>query len=241
MSPEFLSLISLLVCFASILSLLYFFGKEGLFAYTTMAVIISNIQVLKLTQYSFLTDPVALGTIVFSSSFAVDNILTEFFGRKTAQKNTFMSFFTYLAFVILIQITIAHPNIQSQNCINLHDEVKAVFSPSLVIFISSAAAYLCGQLFDIFVFASLKKLFKSKYLALRSLISMACSTFLDNLVFSMLAWIILADNPISWKEMLITYVYITYLIRLSVAVLSVPIVQLAGWMLERKEANVRKF
>ena len=237
--PEILSLLSLLVCFFCILFLTRFFGKIGLFVYSAVVVIVSNIQVLKLTQYSFAEDPVALGTVVFSTSFAVDNILTEFFGKNEARKNVFLSFFCYLMFSILMQITIWHPEVSSAECINLHNEIKNLFSPSMVIFISSLISFFVGQLSDIFIFSSLKKFFRGKYLEVRSFISMATSTFLDNVVFSLLAWIIFSSNPVSWKTLWSTYIFVTYLMRLVIVILCVPLVKLAGLVLGK--SNVRKF
>ena len=68
---------------------------------------------------------------------------------------------------------------------------------------------------------------KNKYLILRSFISMSLSTFLDNFVFSVLAWIILSDNPISWNSLWSTYIFSGYLLRLIVVVFCIPLVKLA--------------
>lgn len=233
MSAEFLSLASLSICFISLLCLMRFFGKAGLFVYSSMAIIISNIQVLKLTQYSFLENPVALGTVVFSTTFAVDNIITEFFGAKEARRNVFLGFLSYLMFTILMQITICHPLVSQSECINLHEEIKNLFSPSVIIFVSSLIAYLVSQLTDIYLFSFLRRIFKKKYLESRALISMSVSTFLDNLTFSILVWRVFSDHPISWSTLWMTYVFVTYLLRLGVAVLCLPLIRSAGKVLLR--------
>ncbi len=227
MSAEILNLLSFVICVISIIFLLRFYGKEGLFLYTTIIVITSNIQVLKLTHYFFIESPVALGTVIFSTTFAVDNIITELFGASEAKKNTFLSFFCYLIFIILMKITIFYPTIMDTDCYNCHEEIKILFSPSLVIFISSLIAYIIGQLFDIKLFTFLKKLTRNKWLIFRSFISMSLSTFLDNFVFSISAWMILSDNPISWSSLWKTYIFSGYLLRLIVVVLCVPLVKLA--------------
>ena len=109
----------------------------------------------------------------------------------------------------------------------------------MVIFISSLISFFVGQLSDIFIFSSLKKFFRGKYLEVRSFISMATSTFLDNVVFSLLAWIIFSSNPVSWKTLWSTYIFVTYLMRLVIVILCVPLVKLAGLVLGK--SNVRKF
>jgi uncharacterized PurR-regulated membrane protein YhhQ (DUF165 family) len=63
---------------------------------------------------------------------------------------------------------------------------------------------------------------------------MAISTFVDNCVFSILAWIVFADNPISLSSLWNTYIFITYGVRLIIAVLCVPLVRLSGVVMPRK-------
>lgn len=226
--PECLSILTLLFCFISIISALKFFGKAGLYVYSTIAAIASNIQVLKITQYSFVTDPVALGTVLFSTTFAVDNILTEYYGTKVAKKNLYISFFGYLFFVVIMQIAILHPQVHDTHCVNLHLELMKIFSPSFYIFMSSLIAFFVGQYTDILVFSQLKKVYKEKWLIGRSAFSMAIASFADNFVFSFLAWIVFAENPVSMAVLWKTYIFIAYLLRLIIAVMCLPLVKSAG-------------
>jgi uncharacterized integral membrane protein (TIGR00697 family) len=232
--PEFLSLLTLIVCFSAILVLVWLFGKEGLFAYSAIATIAANIQVLKLTKYSMIDDPVALGTVLFSTIFVVDNILTEYYGAKTAKKCVWVGFLCYLFFTLVMRIAILHPAIEHPECINLHRELEGLFTPCLVFFISSVTSYVICQFIDISIFSALKKLMKGKHVSARSFISMAFSSFIDNCIFSLLAWIILADNPISLSSLWKTYIAITYVIRLVIVVLCVPLVRLCGAVVSRK-------
>ncbi|MDR2068011.1 MAG: queuosine precursor transporter, partial [Holosporaceae bacterium] len=114
----------------SILLLVKYFGKNGLFVYATTALIVSNIQVLKLTKYTLIESPVAMGTVVFSTIFAVDNILTEYFGVEDAKRCIWMSFAGYLFFVLVMKIAMLHPYAGYSECVNLHEEMKKIFSPS---------------------------------------------------------------------------------------------------------------
>ncbi|MDR3179541.1 MAG: queuosine precursor transporter [Holosporaceae bacterium] len=229
---ELLSLSTLIVCFVSILIAVRYLGREGLYVYSTVAVIVSNIQVLKLTKYSLIDDPVALGTVMFSTTFAVDNILNEYFGEKSAKRGVWISFFGYLLFVIVMKIAVWHPQVHHPECLNLCQEMSKLFSPTLVLFASSLLSYMVSQFTDIFIFSKLKKILKNRHVSYRSMISMALSTFVDNCVFSLLAWIILADNPITLSSLWSTYIFVTYVIRLIVAVLCVPLVKLAGFFLK---------
>jgi uncharacterized integral membrane protein (TIGR00697 family) len=238
---EFLSLSTLVLCFVVILIMVRFFGKGGLLAYSAISVVISNLQVLRITKYSLIDSPVALGTVVFSTLFAIDNILTECCGAKTARRCVWINFVCYLFFTLAMQITNLHPVIEDWNCMNLHRELKIVFSPCFTLFISSLIAFIIGQLVDIYVYSTLQKITNSKYTSLRSFASMAFSTFIDNFVFSTLAWIIFAENPVSMLVLWKTYIITTTTIRLVIAVLCVPLVKLCStMMLKREKLDVHK-
>lgn len=232
--PELLSILTLAISFIAILCTIKFFGKYGLYTYSAIVTITSNIQVLKLTQYSLIPNPVALGTVLFSTTFAVDNILTEYYGAKSAKQGLYVSFSGYMFFVIVMQIAVWHPVVIDTECINMYSELEKIFSPVFFLFISSLIAYFVGQHTDIFIYSMLKKFFRGKFLSLRSMISMVISAFVDNFVFSLFAWIVFAENPISLSLLWKTYIFITYMIRLVIAALCVPLVKLAGKFIPEK-------
>ena len=76
----------LLFCFSSILVFLKLFGYVGLYVYSALAVIIGNIQVLKTVDFFYSPEPVALGTVLFASTFLCTDILSEHFGKEKAKK-----------------------------------------------------------------------------------------------------------------------------------------------------------
>ncbi|MDR3151472.1 MAG: queuosine precursor transporter [Holosporaceae bacterium] len=237
---ELLSLTTLIVCSLAIMIIVRFFGRYGLYMYSVVAVIVSNLQVLKLTKYGFWDSPVALGTIVFSTTFAVDNILNEYFGGQAAKKGVWISFSGYLLFAILMKITALHPEIPPSECVNMHAEMSRLFSPVFNLFAASLLSYLIGQFADIFVFSKLKAKLKGKYVSFRSMISMGLSTFIDNCLFSLLTWVVFAEHSLNLYSLWTTYICATYIMRLMVAALCVPLVKLAGmFILEEKNNNVR--
>ncbi|MDR1362175.1 MAG: queuosine precursor transporter [Holosporaceae bacterium] len=231
---ELLSLTTLVICFLAILMGVSFFGKEGLYVYATTAVIIANLQVLKLTKYDFLNTPVALGTVVFSTTFAVDNILNEYFGAEAARKCVAISFSGYLLFAILMKITALHPEVTISDCVNMHTEMEQLFSPAFSLFAASLLSYIVGQFTDIFIFSKLKMLWGRKYVSCRSAISMGLSTFVDNCSFSLLAWVIFAKHPLPLSSLWTTYICAAYFMRLAIATLCVPLVKLAGIFMKKE-------
>ena len=82
LNTEIVWLIYFFVCFTSILIFLKIFGYVGLYIYTAIAVVVANIQVLKLVDFFYSPEPVALGTILFASTFLCTDILSEYFDKK---------------------------------------------------------------------------------------------------------------------------------------------------------------
>lgn len=232
---EILSISTFVISIIFILLMLKMFGENGLYVYSTVAVIASNIQILKLTQYTFYNFPIALGTMLFSTTFAVDNILVEHYGQSAAKKSIAINFVSYLFFVFIMQITIWHPEVHNNTYHNYHKELKLLFSPSITILISSLIAYTSSQLSDILIFSYLKKKLKNKFLPFRSFFSMLISTFIDNIIFSYFAWVLLSDHPISIIQLWNTYIFATYILRIVITLLCVPIVRLSCFFIPKDE------
>ena len=92
----------LFLSFASVLIFFKLFGEVGLYIYTVIAIIAANIQVLKIVKFSFFEEPIALGTILFASTFLCTDILAEYYGAKSARKNILLGFSGFLLMTILM-------------------------------------------------------------------------------------------------------------------------------------------
>lgn len=231
---DLLSVASFIVCAIFIFYFLHKFGLSGLFVYSVIIVIASNIQVLKVAKYSFFDVPVPLGTVLFSTMFAVDNIINEHFGLEQAKKCVYLGFAGYLFFAIIMLLADWHPVVNETSCANMYNEIHSLFSPSMVFFISSISAFLVGQLCDVYVFDYLKK--KIKNLSIRSGLTMMLSTFVDNFVFSVLGWKILSSMQIPWHDIFYTYILGSTLFRFVIAIICVPLVKLSGRFVKKVES-----
>lgn len=230
-SAEIFTLITFFVSILFLFVNLYYFKEKGLFIFSTTMIIISNIQVLKVAQYSFLSTPIALGTVPFSAIFLSDNILNEYYGNKMAIKCVISGFISYLFFSILMILSILTPDVKKFAGCNFYSEIKTIFSPSVSIFIASLCAYAVGQFFDIATFSFFKKYCPRIKVTLRSFISMCISGLIDNLVFSIVAWKILENINISWRNLILTYVIGGYGFRVLVALLCSPCVKYAKFLI----------
>lgn len=230
-SSETLSLGLFFICVCAILFLLRFFQAPGLFVYNALITVVANIQVLKMAQFGFSPEPVALGTVTFATAFLVSDILTEHYGKKVAQQSVWLSFSAQILMVILMLVTIGHIPIEGDTS---HTAMETLFLPSPRLLIASLTAFALSQLFDIAVFKRISVVTGGKMLWLRTNVSTILSALLDNIIFSTIAWVILAPTPVSWQSLVYTYILGTYFARVLVSLLSTPVIYLSYLCLKKK-------
>ena len=212
-------LIMLFFCFSSILVFLKLFGYVVLYVYSTLAVIIGNIQVLKTVDFFYSPEPVALGTVLFASTFLCTDILSEHFGKEKARKNVLIGFAGFLLMTIIMLITIGFKPSANDWA---QESLANVFTPMSRFFIASMVAYLASQYFDVWIYSAIKNITKNRYLWLRNNLSTILSSLVDNTIFSLLAWIILNPNPETLYNVIMIYIFGTYILRILIAFVDTP-------------------
>ncbi|MBI1954736.1 MAG: queuosine precursor transporter [Proteobacteria bacterium] len=226
-SSEVVSVLLLLICCFLILLSHYFFGLEGLYLYNIIAIVSANIHVLKMTEFSFMSEPVALGTVLFATTFLVSDIITEHYGKTAAKKGIGLSFFAQVLMMILTVAVLFYKPASEEFSIKVHYAIELLFVPSVRILVSSLAAYIISQWTDVTIFAWLSQWTKKRLLWLRTNASTLFSGLIDNFVFSLLAWKVLSPDPVGWHSLIWTYVFGTYLGRAFVAFATTPIIYLS--------------
>lgn len=232
--PELLWPMTLAVAFAAVLVFHRLFGEAGLYVYVVVAILGANIQVLKAVRFAVYPEPVALGTVLFSTSFLATDVLAERYGPRSARKAVALGFCSYFVFTVLMVLTIgfAPPDAAAEGpemawAIANHEHIAALFMPAPALFAAGMTAYLASQLHDVWLFDLLKSAFRGRFLWLRNNLSTLVSALVDNLIFSVLAWIVFAAHPLPWKTVLLVYVLGTYWLRILVALLDTPVIYLA--------------
>lgn len=236
-APELIWLLMLSVCFVTILFMLRLFGEVGLQVYVVVAIITANIQVLKAVKFTVYTEPVALGTVLFATTYLCTDILAEHYGRSAAQKTVLLGFVAYLFSTIIMMLTLGFPPLTPENtdesmawALSHHDHMSALFRPAPAIFAAGMTAYLISQFHDIWLFHLVKRLTDGRWLWLRNNLSTAISALIDNIIFSILAWIVFAADPLSWNTVIFSFILGTYWLRLIVATMDTPIVYLSRFV-----------
>ena len=116
----------------------------------------------------------------------------------------------------------------------VQESLTNVFTPMSRFFIASMIAYLASQYFDVWIYSKIKNFTKSRLLWLRNNLSTITSSLIDNTVFSLLAWIILNPNPESLYNVIMIYIFGTYILRIFIAFVDTPFIYLSKFFLPKK-------
>ncbi|MBS3801276.1 MAG: queuosine precursor transporter [Candidatus Thermoplasmatota archaeon] len=160
------------------------FGKIGLFVWTAVAVILANIQVMKTIEIFGLVT--ALGNVVYSSLFLVTDILNENHSKQDALKAVWIGFFVLISMTVLMQITLQFIPHESDT---IHPHIVGIFQYMPRIALASLIAYLISQSHDVWFYSRLKNRLGSRYLWIRNNLSTITSQLIDNIVFSLIAFV----------------------------------------------------
>lgn len=248
-SVVFSTVIMIVVAYLCLLIMMRFFGKDGIYVFTGVGIIAANILVLKIVQYPFYKDPVAMATELFCIIYLGNDILNEYYGKTFAKRNVLIGFAAYIILTILMLIglgfTPIDPNTVSDDLkfyAGIQDNIKAIFMPSVAILIASMTAYIVSQYNDIWVYALIKECFRGRHIWLRANASNFISGFVDNVIFSVLAWVVFSPNPVDIDSLIFTYILGTYWLRIMLSILSTPFIYWAKFMLpeQKKQRYIKK-
>jgi len=223
----------ILFCYFSILFALKLFGKVGIYIYVSIAIILANIQVLKVIEFPFFPEPMALGTILFISIFLCTDILNEYFDKKSATKCIYVGISSYIFSTVIMFLTISLKPIDPLTneawawSYDMHQAIQTIFLPQFSIIVASIIAFFISQKIDISIFHYFKSKIGSEKLWFRNNFSTIISQFIDNLIFSILAFNILSSNPVPLLDLIISYGIGIYIIRIFLGLFDTIFVYLA--------------
>ncbi len=217
MTNELLWFGLMILCYLAVLLIYKLFGRKGLFAWVAMSIILANIQVMKTIQIFGLVT--AEGNIVYSSIFFVSDILNEVYGKKEARKAVYVGFFVLVMTTVIMQVTLMFIPDSSDT---MAPHLAAIFGFMPRIALASLAAYICSQMYDVWMYAFIKKYHGRKLLWLRSNVSVIFSQLIDNTIFTLIAFY----GIFSWD--IILQIYVTSLIlKIIVSFVDTPFLYVA--------------
>lgn len=222
MSNELLFFGSIIMYFSLMLIAYKLFGKTGLYLWTGIGMIISNIEVLKLVDMFGFT--VTLGNVVYGSTFLATDILSEKYGKEDAKKTVYIGFFTMLTLVLATTLMI---NFTPSKDDFVQSSFVTIFSLIPRLTIAGLGTYCISQMFDIWAYHKIKAKTGDKKLWLRNNGSTLISQFVDTVVFTLIAFT--GIYPI---DQVIELIFTSYIIKLAVSLLDTPFIYIAKNMKE---------
>ncbi len=243
--PELIGIFTFCFCAVLILASFRYFGAIGLYLYSIVALLAANIQVLKAVQFSFMSKPVALGTVVFASTFVASDLLAEHYGKRAALKGIWLGFFACLMMTGLMHLTLGMSplplSLETVGFVQAHYAIETLFTPTPAILAASLIAYLLSQGTDILTYTLIKARTGNNLLWLRSNLSTLISAFIDTAVFSTLAWVVFSPTPVDGSTLFYTYIFGTYFMRVLVSLFNTPLMYIARLLKPKEEKEFRDF
>ena len=179
---------SLLLLYITTVSLISIYmlrlGKEAACMWLGLLAIVMNLFVLK--QITILGLHVTASEALVVGYLLTLNLIQEYYGQKFARQAVKLTFLIMLAFVLLSRLHLLYqggPN---------HE----IFSPLPRLYLASLVSFFTVQLFDISLFAYLRRKCSGKLLTMRTTISLLLSQTLDTVLFTFLGLWGIIDNPL---------------------------------------------
>ncbi|MBS0627331.1 MAG: queuosine precursor transporter [Verrucomicrobia bacterium] len=222
---EYLFVLHIIFIFLATLGALRL-GKTALSTWVCLQALFANLFVLKqITLFGFhvtASDVFAVGGILGL------NLIQEFYGKKEAKKATTTCLYCLLLFAVLSKIHLLYkPSFMDEN----HPSYQAILDPAPRLFIASLITFYLVQKIDIKLFSKLKSSMSNSPFALRNLISLCTSQFLDTILFTFLG---LYGMVFSFYDV----IFVSFLTKVIVIAFLTPASLLAKKWITPKESFV---
>ena len=223
MRNEILLILRVVIIYGSVLLWYKLLGCKGLMAFTVLATISANIEVLILVNAFGMEQ--TLGNILFASTFLVTDILSEVSGKKAANQAVNIGILTSLTFIIISQSWLLYqPGANDW----AHSSIVNIFSNTPRMMAASLIVYAISQKFDVWLYHKWWGLTKRlcgdsrRYLWLRNNGSTLLSQLLNTVLFTMGAFLGTYDT-----RTLISIMWASYVIFIFTSLADTPAVYLA--------------
>lgn len=160
-------------------------GLAWLYTYIVVNLLLVTILGGKVTH--ILGIPVTVASPLYASVFLSTDLIAEHFGPRRSITAVRLGFGAVLLFVGVSQVCLLFPALSEQT--ELQRSMERVFSTSMRVFIASTVAYLVSQHWDIFIFDTLKRITRGRYLWMRNNVSTISSQCIDTVLFFGIAFI----------------------------------------------------
>ena len=228
---ELLLVGSLIIIYGGVLTAYRLFGKQGLFAFTAIATILANIEVLVLIDGFGMEQ--TLGNVMFASTYLVTDILSENHSKKDAARAVYIGTFSSIAMLVITQYWFLYtPSANDW----VMPSIKTLFSQTPRLMLASFLGYVISQRLDVWLYHKWWEMTSKKsgnsraFLWLRNNGSTLISQIINTLIFNLIAF----AGMYSTKT-LVSIVLSTYVIYFFTSLLDTPVVYTARYLKEKNK------
>lgn len=207
-------IVYVLVNFSLFLLCYRLFGKKGLYAWIGVATVIANIQVTKTIDMFGIV--MTLGNTMYVSLYMTSDLLNERYGKEEARKAVWFGFFTLLMTTVIMQMALLFTPAEGDFA---QDSLKNIFGLMPRLALGSLTAYFVSQFLDVRLYSWIRKFYpKPEHFWIRNNGSTMISSFVDTLIFCLIAFSIPGYGWNVWLEILFT----TYIIKFVLTAVGTP-------------------
>ena len=224
---ELLWLLFALASLGLVLLVFRLYGREGLMAFIAAAIILCNLQVIKLTTLFGIT--VTLGNILYGAIFFCTDLLNELYGPRAARRGVMLGFIVMIFFTLSSQLALVFTVAPDPWAEQVQGAMETIYGFMPRLAVASLAAYLLSQLHDVWAFAWWRRKTRGRKLWLRNNLSTVVSQLIDSAVFCFIAFAGVVERE-HFLQILVT----TYVIKVLVALLDTPFIYMGRAIARRR-------
>lgn len=209
-------------------------GVKIFSAETTLGLNQANLNILGFVMDFNLT----AGAVIWPVVFITSDLINEYFGKPGVKRVSYLAAILIAYSFVVIFMAMELPPAQwwldnnSQdnqgNYFNMDFAFNKILGQGQRIIIGSLAAFLLGQLIDVFVFQKLRKVTGPGKLWLRATGSTLVSQFIDSFVVLYIAFFGIFSN-----QQIIAIGITNYIYKFLVAILLTPLIYLGHYIIDR--------
>ncbi|MNC40352.1 Inner membrane protein YhhQ [compost metagenome] len=193
---------------------------------------IANIQVAKTIEMP-LGIVMTLGNTMYVTLYMTSDLLNEKYGRSEARNAVWFGFFTLLMTTVIMQMVL---KFEPQETDIAQSSLETIFGMMPRLALGSLTAYFISQFLDVRLYSWIRQYFSSsRQLWIRSNGSTMISSFVDTLIFCLIAFAGFYDLRV-WTEILLT----TYLSKFLLTAAGTPILYIARSFRFAEETEARR-
>ncbi|WKN41587.1 queuosine precursor transporter [Tunicatimonas pelagia] len=184
------------------------------------------------------------GVVLWPIVFITTDIINEYYGKNGVRKISFLTagFIAYAFVAIAITTSLAPADFwldvnredAQGNPFNIDFAFNQVYRQGMGIIVGSLAAFLLGQLLDVFVFQKLRRITGGNRIWLRATGSTLVSQLIDSYLVLFIAFYLLAPAGTRWSiSQVVAVGIVNYSYKFIIAIAITPLLYVAHYVIDR--------